>query len=65
MHDGSVPTLEAAVAHYASGGKGPLRAEQLTGFTLSTTETSDLIAFLTSLTDTTFVTNPAFSDPHQ
>ena len=65
MHDGSVPTLEAAIAHYASGGKGPLRADQLKGFTLSAAETSDLVAFLNSLTDTTFVTNPAFSDPHQ
>lgn len=65
MHDGSVPTLEAAVAHYASGGRGPLRASQLNGFRLTAAETSDLIAFLGSLTDTTFVTNPAFSDPHR
>jgi len=65
MHDGSVPTLEAAIAHYASGVKGPLRADPLKGFALSAGEVSDLVAFLNSLTDTTFVTNPAFSDPNQ
>ena len=63
MHDGSVPTLEAAIAHYASGGKGPLRAEQLNGFRLSPTDIGDLVAFLNSLTDTTFVTNAAFARP--
>lgn len=64
MHDGSIPTLEAAIAHYAGGGKGPLRADQLKGFTLSAAETSDLVAFLNSLTDTSFIANPAFSDPN-
>jgi cytochrome c peroxidase len=65
MHDGSVPTLEAAIAHYASGGKGPLRAEQLNGFTISAAETADLVAFLDSLTDQAFASNPAFSDPQK
>ena len=63
MHDGSVPTLDAVVAHYEAGGKGPLRAPQLKGFTLSSSEADDLIAFLESLTDTAFVTNPAFAEP--
>jgi cytochrome c peroxidase len=63
MHDGSIPTLQAAIAHYASGGRGPLRADQMTGFTISSSESADLIAFLNSLSDTTFITNPALSDP--
>jgi cytochrome c peroxidase len=64
MHDGSVPTLEAAIAHYESGGKSsPFRSERVRGFRLSDAETADLIAFLESLTDETFLTNPAFADP--
>ena len=33
MHDGSVPTLEAAVVHYASGGRpSPFRSDRVRGF---------------------------------
>jgi len=63
MHDGSVATLGAAIAHYASGGRGPLRADQMTGFTISLAEKADLIAFLESLSDRTFTTNAALADP--
>ena len=64
MHDGSVPTLEAAIVHYASGGKpSRFRSRQVAGFRLSGAETSDLIQFLESLTDQTFLTDPAFSPP--
>jgi cytochrome c peroxidase len=63
MHDGSIATLESAITHYATGGKGPLKAPQLKGFAISETEVADLVAFLNSLTDTTFVSNPAFGDP--
>jgi len=73
MHDGSLPTLEAVIkqhyavkGHSAIAGKGPnpLRSEFIEGFTLSNREVRDLIAFLSSLTDQSFLTNPAFSDPH-
>jgi cytochrome c peroxidase len=63
MHDGSVPSLDGVIAHYEAGGKGPLKAPQLKGFTLSPSEAAELVAFLDSLTDTAFVSNPAFSDP--
>jgi cytochrome c peroxidase len=63
MHDGSLPTLEAAIAHYASGGKGPLKSQQLTPFAISASEVADLVAFLNSLTDGAFVSDPAFGDP--
>jgi len=63
MHDGSIATLQSAITHYASGGKGPLKAPQLKGFAISESEVADLVAFLNSLTDTTFVSNPAFGDP--
>jgi cytochrome c peroxidase len=65
MHDGSVPTLRAAVAHYASGGKAsPFRSARVRKFRLSSSETEDLLAFLESLTDQRFLTNPEFADPN-
>jgi cytochrome c peroxidase len=63
MHDGSVQTLEAAVAHYASGGvKSPFKSPRLKGFTLSAADVTDLVAFLNSLTDREFLANPAFAE---
>lgn len=64
MHDGSLPTLEAVVAHYATGGvASPLKSDRLKGFRISPTEANDLVAFLKSLTDDGFLTNPAFARP--
>jgi cytochrome c peroxidase len=64
MHDGSIPTLRAAIAHYASGGvASPYKSDRLKGFRLTAAETTDLVAFLESLTDTRFLTNPAFARP--
>jgi cytochrome c peroxidase len=72
MHDGSVPTLEAAITeHYALGGmaasgahgRSPLRDPLIEGFSLTDGELADLVAFLKTLTDEAFVTDPRFSDP--
>ncbi|HEX6975592.1 MAG TPA: MbnH family di-heme enzyme, partial [Vicinamibacterales bacterium] len=64
MHDGSVPTLEAAIAHYATRGvASPLRSPRLKGFTLTPAETSDLLAFLLALTDEHFLVDPAYGRP--
>jgi cytochrome c peroxidase len=64
MHDGSLPTLASVVSHYAAGGHASrLRSAAVAGFTMTPAETADLIAFLESLTDSTFLTNPRFSDP--
>jgi cytochrome c peroxidase len=64
MHDGSIPTLRAAVAHYASGGvASPLKSDRIKGFPMTAAQTNDLIAFLDSLTDRGFLTNPAFAAP--
>ena len=64
MHDGSVATLEDAIEHYATGGvRSPLKSERLKGFTLTDADTADLVAFLESLTDRGFLTNPAFGNP--
>lgn len=61
MHDGSLRTLEAVIAHYASGGHPhPNKSPLVTGFTLSSEEQSALLAFLHSLTDQAFLQNPEF-----
>ena len=76
MHDGSIPTLAAAVDHYAAGGRlirdGPLAGDGranpykdplIAAIRLSARDRADLVAFLKTLTDTTIATNPAFADP--
>ncbi|MEQ1910871.1 MAG: hypothetical protein ABMA15_18770 [Vicinamibacterales bacterium] len=41
----------------------PLRSPFIKGFTLSAGDRADLLAFLESLTDVVFTTNPRFSNP--
>jgi cytochrome c peroxidase len=61
MHDGSVPTLEAVVDHYDSGGQAhPNKSALLRPLHLSGSEKAALIAFLHTLTDYEFVANPKF-----
>ena len=55
MHDGSLPTLETVIDRYSVARRLGLSPE----------EKSDLIAFLKSLTDVSFVTNPRFGKPRQ
>ena len=57
MHDGRLPTLEAVLDHYARG--GPDRQP----IALSVDERADLLAFLGSLTDREFVSDPRFAAP--
>lgn len=66
MHDGSLATLEEVIAHYAAGGRAaanPLKSTLLAGFSISDSETADLIAFLESLTDASFLHDPRFASP--
>lgn len=76
MHDGSIKSLSEVLDHYAAGGrtikegphagigsKSPLKDTLMRGFKLSEQERADVIAFLESLTDEEFLTNPAFADP--
>ena len=55
MHDGSVATLEAVLDIKMKNPSKPLA--------LTPQDKSDLIAFLKTLTDSAFLTNPAFADP--
>lgn len=77
MHDGSVATLQEAIAHYQAGGRtisegewagigsaSPYKSGFVKGFEITSSEIDDLIAFLQSLTDRELITNPAYSDPN-
>lgn len=61
MHDGSLPSLDAVLDHYQSGGKNhPNKSALLRPFTLTAQERADVLAFLNSLSDVNFLQNPAF-----
>jgi cytochrome c peroxidase len=69
MHDGRFHTLEEVVDHYNTGGVlsttiDPFMEAAGNGLFLSDTDKMALIAFLHCLTDTSFIHNPAFSNPH-
>jgi len=64
MHNGSLKTLGDVIEHYDSGGKGHANASDfMRPLGLSHQEKLDIIAFLESLSDESFLTNPAFSEP--
>ena len=76
MHDGSIATLEAVIAHYERGGRliedsehagdgrlSPFKSEFIVGFELSDAERADLLAFLESLTDESVLSDDRWSDP--
>jgi cytochrome c peroxidase len=76
MHDGSIATLDEVIEFYARGGRliesGPLAGDGrlnthknglVAGFDITPEQKRDVIAFLQSLTDETFITDPRFSDP--
>jgi len=58
MHDGSLPTLESVIEHYNSGGSTHVNKSLLIQpLNLTAQQKSDLISFLESLTDETFINN--------
>lgn len=76
MHDGSIATLSQVIDFYAQGGRviadgplagdgrlSPFKSSFVSGFTLTAAQKQDLIAFLESLTDHSFITNPRFRNP--
>jgi len=67
MHDGRFYTLEAVLEHYNSGVVNsptldPVLSGDNPGIRLSAEEKTNLIAFLGTLTDNTFLTNPLYSE---
>jgi cytochrome c peroxidase len=76
MHDGSIATLEDAIAHYSAGGRtisegahagvgrnNPNKSAKIKGFVLSEAERRDLVAFLESLTDKPLTLDMRFDNP--
>lgn len=70
MHDGRFATLEEVIEHYNSGVSPSSTLDFLLqvnsnpgGLHLEANDISDLVAFLHTLTDTSFLANPAFSSP--
>jgi cytochrome c peroxidase len=64
MHDGSLATLEDVLQHYDAGGRGHPNTDPIVQpLGLSDDEMADVLAFLSSLTDEAFLTNPEFADP--
>jgi cytochrome c peroxidase len=76
MHDGSIPTLEGVLDHYAAGGrkivsgpnignghKNPNKDPLIGGFELSEQDRTDLLAFLNCLTDEAVIHDPRFANP--
>jgi cytochrome c peroxidase len=64
MHDGRFATLEQVIDYYASGGgSSPGKSPRIRGFAISESEGRDLVAFLESLTDEAFLSDPRFAEP--
>jgi cytochrome c peroxidase len=65
MHDGRFNTLLQCVQHYVSGVQvGPTLDPRLaSGIALNDDQQSDVVAFLRTLTDSTFITDPRYSKP--
>lgn len=70
MHDGRFTTIDQVLDHYNEGGHASPTVDPFMKFTspdmtlgLSPTKRMQIKAFLNSLTDDEFLTNPAFQDP--
>ena len=76
MHDGSIATLEEVLDFYAAGGRNitsgphagdgrlhPNKSDLIARIDLNQQEKADIVAFLRTLTDHDFLTNPKFSNP--
>ena len=76
MHDGSIATLPEVLRHYEAGGRtiascehkgvgadNLLKSQFVKGFELTDEQRADLVAFLESLTDPAFLTDPRFASP--
>lgn len=61
MHDGSVNSLQEVLAFYGSGGNS-MSDPIIRSMKLSTNEQDQLLAFLQTLTDRKFLSDPAFSE---
>ena len=78
MHDGSMATLEDVVELHSNGGRNitegenagngienPFKSDFITPKNFTEQEKADLVAFLHSLTDNDFITDPKISNPFE
>jgi len=66
MHDGRFATLEAVIDHYSGGGKHhPNKDSRVQPLKFTDSEKAAVVAFLKTLTDRRFLTDPKFSDPFE
>jgi cytochrome c peroxidase len=69
MHDGRFRTLEEVIEHYASGGHYADNIDpfipQIAGIKLTPKQKRQILLFLKTLTDTSFVNNKAFQNPYK
>ncbi len=64
MHNGSLNTLEEVVEHYNTGGKySPNKDPLIQQIQLNSVQKKQLIAFLKTLSDSTFLNNKAYMSP--
>ncbi len=74
MHDGRFKTLDEVIDHYSGHiEQSPSLSALLQnttkdmsgrGLHLTVAEKKDILSFLNMLTDSTFINDPRFSDPH-
>lgn len=70
MHDGRFSTLEEVIEHYnnhiqnSSTVNPAIQGTNQTGLMLDEQEVEDLVNFLKTLTDYSFINNPMFADPN-
>lgn len=65
MHNGSLQTLEEVVEHFNTGGVGHAnQSDNIYPLNLTQTEKADLVAFLNTLTDLGFRSNPDLAEPN-
>jgi cytochrome c peroxidase len=64
MHDGRFSTLSKVIDHYLNGIQQSSTLDPIlaTGFTLNAQEKSDLLSFLSTLTDNKFISDKRFSE---
>lgn len=76
MHDGTVATLDDVLSFYAAGGRhitsgphagdgraNPFKSDLVSRIDLSAQERADIVAFLKTLTDAEFLSNPRHANP--
>jgi cytochrome c peroxidase len=65
MHDGRFGTLQQCINHYRTGVRQSVSVDPLvrTGISMTDSEAENLYQFLKTLTDSSFITNPALARP--